>query len=58
MKDPSQKKDSTADLIVPAGLFIGLGIGLITGEVAGYTILGFGIGFLGMFGAKVFIKRK
>jgi len=31
---------------VAAGLFIGLGIGLITDMVAGFTIIGLGVGIL------------
>lgn len=34
------------DWFIPAGMFIGLGIGIITGHVAGYLIVGFGVGFL------------
>ena len=36
---------------IPAGLFIGLGIGLLTGQVAGFLMIGLGVGFLiGYFG--------
>ena len=41
-----------SNYFIPAGLFIGLGIGLIVDQVAGSVILGMGAGFL----AKAFIK--
>ncbi len=48
----SDKNDDRSGLAIPAGLFIGLGIGLITGEVAGFLLLGLGFGFLIMFLSK------
>jgi len=39
------KKDKS-DWSIPAGLFIGLGLGLITGQVAGFLLIGLGTGFL------------
>lgn len=35
-------------LFVPAGLFVGLGIGFILNSIPGFLILGLGIGFLAM----------
>jgi len=29
---------------VPAGLFIGIGVGLITGQIWGFALIGFGLG--------------
>ncbi|MBU2634395.1 MAG: hypothetical protein KJ674_04060 [Nanoarchaeota archaeon] len=34
---------------IPACLFIGIGIGLLTGQVAAFTIIGLGVGFLIVF---------
>jgi len=31
---------------IPAGLFIGVGLGLITGQVWGFALIGFGLGLL------------
>lgn len=42
------KKCSKEGYFIPAGLFIGLGIGLITGNVPGYMFIGLGAGFLAM----------
>ena len=39
----------TSGYAIPAGLFIGLGLGIITGEVAGFLLIGLGFGFLVMF---------
>lgn len=38
-------KDKT-EWIIPAGLFIGMGIGFITGNLVGYLFVGLGAGFL------------
>lgn len=40
--------DDRTGLMIPAGLFIGIGYGLLTGNVAAYTIIGLGVGFLAM----------
>ena len=45
MRKEKKKKDKS-DWAIPAGLFIGIGVGLITGQVAGYTMIGLGVGFL------------
>ncbi len=46
MKNKKKDKDGWAGMLIPAGLLIGLGIGLITGQVAGYLLIGLGLGFL------------
>ena len=43
-----KKKKDWAGLLIPAGLFIGMGLGFIFGELVGAMILGLGIGFLAM----------
>ena len=40
---------------MPAGLFIGIGIGLITGQVWGYALIGFG---LGIFISYLTLRKK
>jgi len=40
------KKDERSKMAIPAGLFIGLGLGFILGNIVGYLLLGLGIGFL------------
>jgi hypothetical protein len=41
-----KKKDDRSGMLIPAGLLIGIGVGLLTGQVAGYTMVGLGVGFL------------
>ena len=40
------KKNKPEDLAFVGGLFIGLGIGMITGQVAGGVLIGMGAGFI------------
>lgn len=40
-------KDNTG-LFIPAGLFIGMGFGMIFNQIPGGLLLGLGIGFLAM----------
>lgn len=47
------KKDDKSGYVVAAGLFIGLGIGFLTGNLVGWTCLGLGIGFI----AVIFLKK-
>ncbi len=49
------KKKSIGGMLIPAGLLIGLGIGLAINKVAAGTIIGLGIGFLAAF---IFAKKK
>ena len=51
-----QRKDA-AELAIPAGLFIGLGIGLTNGQVAGGVLIGLGLGFLLLMINKL-VKKK
>jgi len=48
------KKHDKSDWLIAAGLFIGLGLGLITGQVWGFLLIGFGLGLL----ATYLISRK
>lgn len=46
------KKDKN-DLLIPSGLLIGLGVGLIIGQVAGALLIGLGVGFfMSYFGSR------
>jgi hypothetical protein len=57
MKKKFKKKKDAEDLAVPAGIFIGLGIGLITGQVAGGVLIGLGAGFFFMMIVKLIRKK-
>jgi len=52
-KKEDMKKGS---LFVPAGVLLGIGIGLITGQVAGYTLVGLGVGFF-LYGIIYMLKK-
>jgi len=53
MKKHNNKVES---YLIPAGLLIGIGIGMATNQVAAGTLIGLGCGFLGMF--IVNLKKK
>jgi len=44
--------------LVPAGIFIGMGVGLLVDRLVGGLFLGMGLGFLGMFLSKAMKKSK
>ncbi len=54
-KTANKKRDNGA-LFIPAGLFIGIGLGFLVGNIPGGTMLGLGIGFLGF--AIASMKKK
>ena len=52
------KKDGGAGaLFIPAGLFLGFGVGFLINNLAAGMFLGLGLGFLG-FAITVLIKKK
>ena len=53
-----KKRNKTAELLFVAGLFIGLGIGMLYNQVAAGVLIGMGCGFAGMFIAAVIMKKK
>ena len=44
-------------VLVVAGLLIGIGVGIIVGQVAAGTLIGLGVGFLGMFVVSAMHKK-
>jgi hypothetical protein len=46
-EDPKKRKGVTG-VAIPAGLLIGLGVGLLVDQVAAGCLIGLGGGFLGM----------
>ena len=53
-----QNKDTISGLFVPAGIFIGMGIGFVTGQLVGAMFIGLGVGFLGMIIMKLAYMNK
>lgn len=47
-----KKKDDRSGLFIPAGLFIGMGIGFIIDKLVGGMFIGLGVGFFAMAVAK------
>lgn len=43
-----RNRSGASGLAIPAGLLIGLGFGMLAGNVAAGVMLGLGVGFLGM----------
>jgi len=48
MKKEIKNKCKNSGVLFSAGMFIGIGVGLLTGEVAAYTMIGMGAGFAAM----------
>ena len=53
-----KKRGDLAGLFIPAGLFIGMGIGFITDNLVAWLFIGLGAGFLGMVITKLNKKKK
>ena len=51
-------KNGTEGIAIPAGLFIGMGIGFLTGSLVAWMFIGLGVGFLFMFLATLLKKKK
>ena len=52
------KEDDRSGLFIPAGLFIGMGVGFLIDQLVGGIFLGLGLGFLGMALVKINKKKK
>lgn len=50
-----KKRTGVTGLAIPAGLFIGMGIGFIVDDITAGTLLGLGGGFLGMIVLRVIV---
>jgi hypothetical protein len=50
------KKKHPSDLFIPAGLFIGMGVGFLVDQLVAGLFIGMGIGFLAMALTKMMKK--
>ena len=48
----SKKKEDHAGMLFLVGMFLGIGIGLLTGHIAAFTLIGIAVGFLMKYYAK------
>lgn len=53
-----KKEEKLGGLLILAGLFIGLGIGMALGTTAPGALIGLGIGFVAAYAAAVMKKKK
>lgn len=44
-----KKKKQDSGIFIPAGLLIGIGIGMLIGQIPAFTLIGLGVGFLFMY---------
>ena len=54
--EESRQKKDISGLFIPAGLFLGMGIGWIFGQLVPGLFVGLGAGFLGMAIARMRMK--
>ena len=54
-EQPKKRKSSITGVAIPAGILIGLGIGLLTDNVAAGVLIGLGCGFLGLIILRVIL---
>ncbi|HUW43408.1 MAG TPA: hypothetical protein VMV95_00385 [Bacillota bacterium] len=52
-----KKKNEVEGIAIPAGLFIGMGIGFLTGNLVAWLFIGLGAGFVFMLLAML-LKKK
>ena len=52
-----KKRESPEGLAIPAGLFIGMGLGFLTGYFVAWMFIGLGCGFLFMLISQL-LKKK
>ena len=57
-KKKFKKRDDIEGLAIPAGLFIGMGIGFLTDNFVAWMFIGLGAGFLLMMMIKLLKKKK
>lgn len=53
----NKKKSDYSGLFIPAGLFLGMGVGFFTDHLVAGVFIGLGAGFLAMALAKMIIKK-
>lgn len=52
------KNDDRSGLFIPAGVFLGLGVGFLTNQLVSWLFIGLGLGFVGMIFTMPKTKKK
>lgn len=55
--EKKEKREDLAGLAVPAGIFIGMGLGFLYGPLVAGFFIGLGVGFLVMMILKFMLKK-
>ncbi len=58
MAKRDKKKEDVSGLFIPAGVLIGVGVGIAINQTAAGTLIGLGCGFLGMVVFKILKQEK
>ncbi|MDD5087121.1 MAG: hypothetical protein PHV16_05205 [Candidatus Nanoarchaeia archaeon] len=58
LKKDTKKKEGIGGLMIPVGLFIGMGIGFMYGNLPAWLFIGLGAGFIGLAIVSVIEKNK
>lgn len=56
MAEEKKDRKENGGLFIPAGIFLGLGIGFLTGNLIAWMFIGMGLGFIGFAISMVFKK--
>jgi hypothetical protein len=57
-KEQKKKKEDFGGLFIPAGIFVGMGIGFLTDQLVAAMFIGMGAGFFLFALYEIFRKRK
>ncbi|MBW2964040.1 hypothetical protein KY363_01145 [Candidatus Woesearchaeota archaeon] len=58
MAEKEKKRRDMTGLFIPAGLFIGMGIGFLMDALVAWMFIGLGVGFLAMVIAQLVLRGK
>jgi predicted histidine transporter YuiF (NhaC family) len=58
LKKDTKKKEGIGGLMIPIGLFIGMGLGFIYGNLPAWLFIGLGAGFIGLAIVSAIEKKK
>jgi len=56
-EQPKKRKSGVTGVAIPAGLLIGIGVGVLVDEIVAGTMIGLGCGFLGLIILRVILNE-